>query len=353
MEAQSPASHRLPILGGGWYTYPMFRFLCISILAIVGFVPFPLSSAQSEQTAVQLMSSETGCSGCIWLQVSGEIDERTEEAVSDALTQFGFVDEVHIDSGGGNLQAALRLGALFRDLRVRTVVAGIEPLPDPRRKGLATVTDGDCMSACVYMLAGGVERLAIEGSRIGVHRFRLDGSEPVDDPLSIGQTQTGQLVAFLSVMDIDPIVISYSSLFDAGEIGLVDVDTALKTSLLTMRPVNIGRLSRASSAGISNSSLDPFGDEDRVPPSDRKVCNEPILTSEGTSQFDHQRTIAGNRFWRKMCNLYFDGPHSQERWDVIYEALQDPPMHEQTSSLAEFIVETELRSIELKQLQRR
>ncbi|WP_156950453.1 hypothetical protein [Hyphomonas oceanitis] len=327
----------------------MVRSFALLVLVVAGLMTQLAASAQSPAGEVRLLASGSNCADCIWLQLTGPVDEQTEEALRDALFQFGFVNEVHLDSGGGDLQAALRLGVLFRELKIRTVVAGAKPELEAGRDGLASVTKGDCLSACVYLLAGGIERLSVADSRIGVHRFRLAADEPADDPLSLGQTQTGQLVAYLRMMSVDPILVSYSSMIASGEMGLVDPGTALETSLLTRKPINVSELAETSSGGISPSSFDPFGDEVRIPPTSRSVCNAPRApTGERLRPYDEQQTIVVNRFWRTVCNLYFDGPRTQERWDVIYEAMQDPPTFAQVSSLAESSVRAGLSLAEMR-----
>jgi hypothetical protein len=331
----------------------MVRSFALLVLVVAGLIAPLAASAQSQAGEVRLLASGSDCADCIWLQLTGPVDEQTEEALRDALFQFGFVNEVHLDSGGGDLQVALRIGKLFRELKIRAVVAGAKPQLEAGRDGLASVTDGDCLSACVYLLAGGIERLSIADSRIGVHRFRLAGDEPADDPLSLGQTQTGQLVAYLRMMNVDPILVSYSSMIASGEMGIVDTETALETSLLTRKPVQVSELAETSSGGISTSSLDPFGDEVRTPPNSRSACNEPIVVSEGRTPRDDQAAIVGNRFWRKMCNLYFDGPRTQEYWDVIYEEIKEPPTDEMISTMKETTVTYGLMAVEQRTARQR
>jgi hypothetical protein len=139
----------------------------------------------------------------------------------------------------------------------------------------------------------------------------------------------------------------------SGEMGIVDTETALETSLLTRKPVQVSELAETSSGGISTSSLDPFGDEVRTPPNSRSACNEPIVVSEGRTPRDDQAAIVGNRFWRKMCNLYFDGPRTQEYWDVIYEEIKEPPTDEMISTMKETTVTYGLMAVEQRTARQR
>lgn len=317
------------------------------LIVVVGTVGLP-SSAE-----VRLLASEGDCAGCVWLQLDGPIDERSEGAMRKALTEFGFVNEVHLNSPGGNLQAALRLGQLFRDFGVRTLVAGYSPAKSASRNGLSAITPGDCFSACVYLLAGGTERLAVTGSKIGVHQFRAADQELVEDPLSLGQAQTGQLVAYLSAMGVDPLLVSYSSLVDAEDLALVDPQMAVESRLLSQRPIAVKRVAEMSANSVAKVSADPFGDAVRKPPTGRNECQKPMVGPEGIGSFGPESSVVANRFWRKMCNLYFDGPGTQDRWDIIYDAIQDLPPLEQIASSKESSVRTNLTILELRERQSR
>lgn len=59
-----------------------------------------------------------------------------------------------LNSGGGSVDEAMALARLVR------------------KKGMGTRVDhsNSCLSSCVFVFAGGVQRLSIAGSRIGIHR---------------------------------------------------------------------------------------------------------------------------------------------------------------------------------------
>ena len=61
---------------------------------------------------------------------------------------------VDLDSSGGNIQAALEIGAILRE------------------RGLAALVDrgASCMSACEYVLAGAPTRIVNQRAIIGIHR---------------------------------------------------------------------------------------------------------------------------------------------------------------------------------------
>ena len=52
----------------------------------------------------------------------------------------------------------MQIGATIRELPAQTVVD----------------SGAECMSACIFILAAGVERLTFDGSRLGLHRPYFD-----------------------------------------------------------------------------------------------------------------------------------------------------------------------------------
>ena len=72
--------------------------------------------------------------------------------------------QVYLNSPGGNVGAAVSLGALFRSRGVTAVVASVT------QGGVAV--PGACYSACVYALVGASHRVVPGRSRVGIHRMQ-------------------------------------------------------------------------------------------------------------------------------------------------------------------------------------
>ena len=82
-------------------------------------------------------------------------------------------DVVLIDSPGGKVVGAMRLGAAFRKLGAAVVVARVAGEgPD------AVAGPGLCMSACAYAFMGGVKRVVPSHSLVGIHRMSRLEYEP-------------------------------------------------------------------------------------------------------------------------------------------------------------------------------
>ncbi|PZQ48823.1 MAG: hypothetical protein DI556_13490 [Rhodovulum sulfidophilum] len=126
-----------------------------------------------------------------WIAAEGEIDPTTPASFLAFMDAAGALTGalVHLDSEGGDLAAAIRLGDLFRAYRLGTVVSaspGAEQpdgirLVDPDSSGEA----GRCASACVLAYSGGERRFASKDTdprwisgrstgRLEVHEFGFD-----------------------------------------------------------------------------------------------------------------------------------------------------------------------------------
>jgi ATP-dependent protease ClpP protease subunit len=79
-----------------------------------------------------------------------ESSERFNARISQDLESIRF----SINSGGGDVYAAIRIGRILRALNARVIVPH----------------GAVCHSACVIILASGVERIVTSTSRIGLHR---------------------------------------------------------------------------------------------------------------------------------------------------------------------------------------
>lgn len=97
------------------------------------------------------------------LAAVGTITPGTAERFAEELAvRGGYVKTVVLDSPGGSVQDALKMGRLVRD------------------RGLDTLVEGGalCASSCPIVLAGGVARRAAADAAVGVHQItavRTDG----------------------------------------------------------------------------------------------------------------------------------------------------------------------------------
>lgn len=91
------------------------------------------------------------------ISIDGPIGFGLTAKVDDALESFGNVRVIRLNSEGGRLAEAYRLGDRIRD------------------RGLKTYVAGECSSACVIAFASGAERLLGPKERVGLHEVGLRG----------------------------------------------------------------------------------------------------------------------------------------------------------------------------------
>ena len=95
---------------------------------------------------------------------------------------------IYLDSEGGDVYAAMAIGRMFRKARV-----------------LATVGSASkCVSACVFLLTGAVNRFIMDGAVIGIHRPYSAETKAVSfEELQTKTTRLGiDVAAYLSEMNI-------------------------------------------------------------------------------------------------------------------------------------------------------
>jgi hypothetical protein len=126
---------------------------------------------------------------------------------------------VAINSPGGVVGEALSIGRSLREAGADTIM-----LP-----GMA------CLSACPYILAGGVERRVSGDAAVGMHQHYYDtpGYMPVFLAVEGIQHGQGQTLEYLIEMGIDPGLMLYSLNTPPNEIYLLVEDELLDTRLAT------------------------------------------------------------------------------------------------------------------------
>ena len=122
-----------------------------SMLGLLGAAVVGAAADCAELTSVTLKDDVTV------VVLSGDIaqgDADAAEALIRAANEDGhLISAVRLDSPGGSLAEALRLGDLIRRAKLPTVVAA----------------GSHCVSACFLVFAAGIEKFANHEARIGVH----------------------------------------------------------------------------------------------------------------------------------------------------------------------------------------
>lgn len=154
------------------------------------------------------------------IQISGQI------SVGDADRFAGWLDQtrptqtrISLDSSGGSVADALAMG--------RTIRAG----------GFATlVGDGSvCLSACPYLLAGGVTRQADAGAVVGVHQHFFGKNTLLPAFMAVRDVQRAQasVMDYLDDMDVDLRLMSFALRTPPEEIHILDAEHMRDFNLTT------------------------------------------------------------------------------------------------------------------------
>lgn len=116
-------------------------------------------------------------------------------------------DTVRLNSPGGSVSDALVIGQRLRDEGFNTVMEA-----------------GDiCLSACPYVLAGGVARKIDEDAQLGVHQHFFDVNTILPAFLAVEDVQRGQgaVMVHLEAMGVDPLVMQHALVTPPDEIYIL------------------------------------------------------------------------------------------------------------------------------------
>lgn len=137
--------------------------LCVATLL------FAAASEAAAMTFEKVKGSDL-CAARECVLASGDIDADSPRSLKSFLraNNIGAGSLLILNSRGGDLLASLAMGTTVREARLSTLVQAYD-----RRSG--RFRGGQCASACVYVLLGGVERGVGEGAKVGVHQLAANG----------------------------------------------------------------------------------------------------------------------------------------------------------------------------------
>jgi hypothetical protein len=169
------------------------RALAVSLLCLIAtpsyaeFRPQTRPRAVPPMRFVRVVGADPACKpNCPeWLSAEGRIEPGSATAFADAVANLkGRRLPILIHSPGGSVADAAAMGELIRAKGLAVAVARtlIANCPEaaakcPEGPGTAITGGATCASACVLVLAGGVERLAAPSALIGVHQITTLVSE--------------------------------------------------------------------------------------------------------------------------------------------------------------------------------
>lgn len=201
------------------YLIGMFAAI-FSLIATLSFQAHPTEMTVTEDCLA---------SSC-YLILSGNITEKTlPEIQRKSKSLEGNL--VVLESLGGSLQEALKIGRFFRENNMRTHVGRL--FDDTDTEGVAN----KCLSACAYAFLGGINREVGKHAKLGFHRFSF-GTQgevliPADTALNAAQDISAELVAYVISMNVDARLFNDASKTPSNEMLYPDRKTLLEYSVIT------------------------------------------------------------------------------------------------------------------------
>jgi hypothetical protein len=208
---------------------------------------------------VRVVSADPSCQPSCpeWLSVEGRIEPGAARAFADAVERLkGRRLPILIHSPGGSVADAAAMGELIRAKGLAVAVARtlITNCPEaapkcPDGPGKAITGGATCASACVLVLAGGVERLAGPVPLIGVHQITTLIRE------TEGVAHLTSTRKFYEQQGVDAEVMIYLAAMGVGD----PVMTLMrKTPAASVRWLSLGELRASHLATLALDAAEPI-----------------------------------------------------------------------------------------------
>lgn len=155
-----------------------------------------------------------------YLLINGTIESGDAQRFEAYLANLGEITvPVALNSPGGAVEEALSIGRILREREANTAI-----LP-----GMA------CVSACPYILAGGVERIVSRQGAVGLHQHYYDTPGLLPAFLAVEEIQKGQgrTMAYLIEMGVEPGVMLHSLNTPPDDIYVLVEDELLESRVAT------------------------------------------------------------------------------------------------------------------------
>lgn len=190
--------------------------------------------ALCEPMSFRSSSSGGNCNGCEWVAAQGEITVDTPQRFKEYLVEHQYTENIILDSDGGDLEAAIELGVLFRELSATTLIGETVKETEEGFEHFDKTLPGVCAHACAYAFMGGRNRIVEPDSRLGLYQFYSLFDGEIDT--AVIEEVAGTSLIHMLQMEVDPRAISVAPLtriapihwFSREELSLFNLDTSIE-----------------------------------------------------------------------------------------------------------------------------
>jgi len=235
------------------------------------------------------------------MEYSGRIEFSSSGALRSALNGNPAVKILHLTSNGGSVGYGRKMEYLVHD------------------RGLTTVVDAHCLSACVLVFLGGQERYLAPGAKLGFHRESAPGMSPAEIDM-VEETDA----QFMRAMGITSSFVEKAFSIPSSEIWIPTVDelkaahviTDVSTKFATPDDVKI-----APNLAAQLLEENPFKILQTRDPARYKALRDQVILAIG--EHDSQRDVQSlpTRDIAPLSLVYF--PHASDAMAIDFaQALQ-------------------------------
>ena len=215
----------------------------------------PLSQAALDKAKLTEFEAATLASKCPWLDeknFSVDSDTFTKNPDKSAFTLQGttLVFRGPISKGFASLIPTYNFEALEIESPGGLVDEAIVAGKYLRSRQKLVRVKRECLSACVFVLAGGVLRTAEDSAHIGVHRFFKDAAADIGD-VQLGQQKSAEVLEYLQSMGMSDELWFTMSKTPAETMRYLDHTTLRTWRVLSAPEVEIPDTSSVDDVGTS------------------------------------------------------------------------------------------------------
>jgi hypothetical protein len=258
-DGQAPQQKRRPEPAARAFTLALLGLLAAGAPATADLRPPARTRGEPPMRFVRVVSADPACTpNCPeWLSAEGRIEPGSAAGFAEAVESLnGRRLPILIHSPGGSVRDALAMGELIRAKGLAVAVARtlITNCPEraprcPSGPGSAITGGAMCASACVLVLAGGVERLVGPVPLVGVHQITTTVKE------TEGVARLTSTRKFYEQQGVDAVVGAYLAAMGVGDPVMA---LTRKTAAASVRWLSLADLKASHLATLALNAAEPI-----------------------------------------------------------------------------------------------